>query len=66
MNTVVEGIFCDIATFSDVNKVFHSCIGSAILVKEAGSALFRSRRDWNATYLYSAIASNVLAAIELI
>ena len=64
MDTIVERIFCDIATFSDVNKVLHSRPGLAILIKEAGSALIRSRRDWKTTDLYSAIKPNVLAAIE--
>ena len=65
MDTVVEQIFCDIATFPDVNKVLHSCLGLAILIKEAGIALFRSRPDWKTTDLFSAIKSNVLKAIEL-
>ena len=66
MGTVVERIFCDIATFFDVNKVLHPCPGSVLLVKESGSAPFRSRRDWKFTFLFSAIESNAHAAIELI
>ena len=62
----MERIFCEIATFSDVNKVLHSCPGSAILVKEVGSVPFRSRLDWKNTDLFSAIESNVLADSELI
>ena len=65
MDTVLERIFCNIATFSDVNKVLHSCSGLAILISESGSALFRSWRDWKTTDLFSAIKSNVLKAIEL-
>ena len=66
MDTLVERIFSDIVTFSDVNKVLQFCLGSAILVKEAGSAPFRSRRDRKTSDLFSAIESNVLAAKELI
>ena len=66
MGTFVERIFWDIATFFDVNKVLHSCPGSALLVKESGSTHFRSRRDWEFTYSFSAIVSNAHAAIELI
>ena len=62
----MERIFCEIATFSDVNKVLHSCPGFAILVKEVASVPFRSWRDWKNTDLFSAIESNVLADSELI
>jgi hypothetical protein len=66
MDTVMERIFCDIATFSDVNKVLHSCPSLASLIKETGSVLFRSWQNWKTTDLFNAIKSNVLAAIELI